>query len=61
MICYKGKWAIFMYHPSVEKEGDRMKWFQNHNILIRPYRVKECYENPREVLKDFFQWLIDNP
>lgn len=58
LICLHGKWAILevvsdYFHPSVEKDAKRTQWFQDHNITIRSYSAKECYNNPERVVNDF--------
>lgn len=64
LVCKKGKWAILeivddIYHPSVEKEAYRTRWFQDHNIQIRSYEANKCYEKPEEIVNEFIQWIDD--
>lgn len=62
LVCKKGVWGILEIvddhtHASVERDAERIRWFQNHKVPIRPYSYRQCMEEPEVVVADFLNWL----
>ncbi|WP_339461414.1 DUF559 domain-containing protein, partial [Nodularia spumigena] len=64
LICYNGKWGILEvdgpYHTPERRveEQERERIFRRHGIkVVERFDSSRCYENPDEVVQEFFKML----
>ena len=62
LVLKNGKMKILevvsdTYHPSVEDEAARTRWFQLHQLQIIAYDAHRCYEHTEEVVAEFLHLL----
>ncbi|MDB9378998.1 pentapeptide repeat-containing protein, partial [Nodularia sphaerocarpa] len=64
LICYNGKWGILEVdgpHHKPERrveEQERERIFRRHGIkVVERFDSSRCYENPDEVVEEFFKML----